>query len=96
MHKEELDSLFMYHAPSGDQPLRYQVLREAAKHFAAIVLECTPSGADQSAAIRKIREAVMTANAAIALDRHFVHGGNMMGLTTDEGSAKDQAKRYSD
>ena len=36
--------------------------------FAETVLVCAPPSADQSAAIRKIREAVMTANAAIACD----------------------------
>ncbi|MGQ0816371.1 MAG: hypothetical protein ACT4O1_18230 [Gemmatimonadota bacterium] len=33
---------------------------------ADIILDCTPIGADQAAAVRKVREAVMTANAAIA------------------------------
>jgi len=37
------------------------------KYFAHVIMEHTPVCADQTAAIRKIREAVMTANAAIAL-----------------------------
>jgi hypothetical protein len=62
-----LDDVFSYHAPEGDQPQRYEALRTAAKTFAAVILEQTPACADQSAALRKVREAVMTANAAIAL-----------------------------
>ena len=63
-----LDDLFTYHPPRPDQIPRYQTIRDAARVFAKIVLENTPTSADQSAAIRKIREAVMTANAAIALE----------------------------
>lgn len=64
----DLDNLFMYHAPKEGQPERYQKLRDAAKAFAQTILDNTRSGADQSAAIRKVREAVMTANASIALE----------------------------
>ena len=63
-----LENLFSYHPPKGDQADRYQRLRAAAKEFAEVVVESTPKGADQSAAIRKIREATMTANAAIACE----------------------------
>ncbi|MCA8923985.1 MAG: hypothetical protein KDD82_19400 [Planctomycetes bacterium] len=63
----DLDNLFSYHPPKGDQAQRYERLRSAARAFSEEILECTPVGADQSAAIRKVREAVMTANAAIAI-----------------------------
>lgn len=66
MDEQELDNLFSYHAPKGDQPARFQRIRLAGKNLARVILNSTPKGADQSAAIRKIREAVMTANAAIA------------------------------
>lgn len=68
---EDLDDLFRYHAPEGDQPARYERLRAAAKDFAAAILSNTPPSADQTAAIRKVREALMTANAAIALKGKF-------------------------
>lgn len=64
----ELINLFSYHGPSGDQPTRYARIREAGKVLAREILLSTPKSADQSAAIRKVREAVMTANAAIALE----------------------------
>lgn len=64
---DNVDDVFSYHAPSGDDLANYQTLRESAKEFAKTILECTISCADQQAAIRKVREAVMTANAAVAL-----------------------------
>lgn len=64
---ETIDHWFTYHAPSPDQIPRYQAIRDAAKGLAAIILQNTPASADQTAALRKLRESVMTANAAIAL-----------------------------
>jgi len=65
--KEDLDHIFTYHAPTAEQLVHYTEIRQAAKAFAAAILEHTPQCADQSAAIREIRNAVMTANAAVAL-----------------------------
>lgn len=64
----DLDNIFKYHAPNAEQQIRYGRLRDAAKAFAEAIVAYTPAGADQTAAIRKVREAVMTANAAVALD----------------------------
>lgn len=63
-----LDDLFTYHPPTEAQVPKYEEIRTAAKRFAQIVVNNTPVCADQTAAIRKIREAVYTANAAIALE----------------------------
>jgi hypothetical protein len=68
MSNVDLEKIFSYQPPKGDQPARYEKIRAAAKLFAAVILECTPESADQTAAIRKVREAVMTANASIALN----------------------------
>lgn len=64
--REQLDNWFRYHKPEGDDPEKYIAIREAGKAFAEVIVGNTPPSADQSAAIRKVREAVMTANAAIA------------------------------
>lgn len=64
----ELDNVFSYHKPFGTQPQRYEAIRAKAKELATVILLSTPKSADQSAAIRKVREAVMTANAAIAIN----------------------------
>ena len=62
----DLDNIFGYHAPKGDQPERYKRIREGALQFAHTIVENTPESADQTAAIRKLSECAMTANAAIA------------------------------
>lgn len=62
-----LDDIFRYHAPVGDDPQRYEAIRAAGKVLAEAIYLNTPSCADQAAALRKVREAVMTANAAVAL-----------------------------
>lgn len=62
----DIENLFSYHPPQGDQAERYEALREQGRQLAEKILELTPASADQSAAIRKVREAIMTANAAIA------------------------------
>lgn len=64
--EQQLQNWFKYHEPIPEQLPGFAVIREAALDFARIVCAYTPSSADQTAAIRKIREAVMTANAAIA------------------------------
>ncbi len=63
---EQLGVWFTYHPPKDDQGHRYSDIRAAGLRLAYAILLNTPEGADQSAAIRKVREAVMTANAAIA------------------------------
>jgi len=64
----DLENIFKYHAPTSDQLPKYEKLRAAAKAFAQAIVDNSPQGPDQTAAIRKVREAVMTANAAIALE----------------------------
>lgn len=65
---EDLDNLFTYHAPKGDQAERYAKISAAAKEFAKVVLENTPGCPDQTVAIRKIMDARMSANMTIALN----------------------------
>jgi hypothetical protein len=71
INENDLDEIFEYHPPTPGQRVRYEVLRAAAKHFARTILSNTPPSPDQSAAIRKLRECVMTANAAVALDGKY-------------------------
>lgn len=65
---EILAELFKYHAPTDVTIPKYAAINQAAKNFAEVILQNCPHSADRSDAIRKIREARMTANAAIALD----------------------------
>ena len=66
--QEKLPEIFTYHSPVGDQTGRYLAVRTKALEMAKVIITCTKPCADQTAAIRLLREAVMTANAAIALD----------------------------
>ena len=64
---EKIEAIFTYHAPDAEATLASEKLRATAKLLASVILDVTPPCADQTAAIRLLREAVMTANAAIAL-----------------------------
>lgn len=63
----DLDFIFSYHAPKTSDLSHYNAIRQAGKAFAQVMLDHTPACGDQAAALRKIREAVTTANAAVAL-----------------------------
>lgn len=67
--KDKIDDLFSYHAPEPDQIPRYDAIRAAAKTFAAVLVANTPQSADQTAAIRKLRESVMTAKCRYRAER---------------------------
>ncbi len=71
----DLDHIFRYHSPTADQQGKYVALRDAAKAFAQAIVDNTPPSADQAAAIRLVREAVMTANASIALGGRLTKEG---------------------
>ena len=66
MTAEQLENWFTYHPPTADDIVAYEKLRNAAKDFASAINDLCPESADKTAAIRKVREAVMTANASIA------------------------------
>ena len=62
------DYVFEHHTPSAEKLVHYDAVHAAAKSFAFVILKHTPASEDQAAALRLLREATMTANAAIALD----------------------------
>jgi hypothetical protein len=63
---EKIENWFVYHAPTPEQLPKYLAIRDAGKAFALVLAENVPHSADLTAAVRKVREAVMTANAGIA------------------------------
>jgi hypothetical protein len=63
---DRIEEWFTYHAPTPDQLPRYQAIRDKAKELARVIEANTPACADQTVALRKLREAVMVANASIA------------------------------
>lgn len=64
--QKDIDNWFTYHAPTQDQLVAYNDIRQAAKIYAETVNKHVPDSADKTAAIRKIRESVMAANLAVA------------------------------
>lgn len=66
MDDNQLVNWFTYHKPTETDQVKYVAIRDAALEFARVIVMNTPSCADQTAAIRHLRECVMTANAAIA------------------------------
>lgn len=61
-----IDNWFTHHPPTEHQIEFYLKIRNAGRDMALAIVATTPPSADQTAALRKVREAVMTANAAIA------------------------------
>lgn len=65
--EDQLSNWFTYHpVESTADSRRYAAIRAAGLVFAKAIIENATESADQSAAIRKVREAVLTANSAIA------------------------------
>jgi hypothetical protein len=66
MDKVELTTRFTFHPAVGDQPDRYQAIRDKAGELAVLISELSPESREQSLAITACEEASMWANAAIA------------------------------
>jgi hypothetical protein len=64
---EELDNIFTYHAPVGNQVERYQKIREAAKNLAQVIVDNTSPSPEQTLAVREVEMACMRANQCVAL-----------------------------
>jgi len=61
-----IENIFTYHAPFGDQTDRYNKIRESAKATAAVILELAPESRERSLALTNLEQAIFWANAAIA------------------------------
>jgi len=68
VHTGNVEEVFTYHAPTPAQVDVLQRIRADAMTLVRTALESVPSCADQQAGIRKIREGVMTLNAAVVLE----------------------------
>lgn len=62
----ELATRFRYHPPRGDQPAKYEALREKARELAQLIVDTTPDSREQALALTHLESAIMFANAAIA------------------------------
>ena len=75
MKQSEIDTIFTYHAPKGTQPVKYEEIRELARNFATRLNELCPDSREKSLAITSLQQAVMWANAAIAIRENEVKNG---------------------
>lgn len=64
--KSQIERVFTYNPPKGDQPTRYVHLRGVAKNLAYAIVNETPESREQSLALTHLEQAIMFANAAIA------------------------------
>lgn len=68
MTNEQIENTFTYHTPFGDQPQRYEALRNMAKMLATLIQGSCPESREKSLAITSLQQAIMWANAAIAIN----------------------------
>lgn len=68
---DDLENLFAYRTPTDGQLDSYGAIRIQGLRLARVIEVMCPPGPDATAAIRKVREAVMTANASIATGGGF-------------------------
>jgi hypothetical protein len=66
--EERINELFGHKFPTYLTGPKFETIREAARHFAKLILMNVPSGSDRYIAIQKIREAVFLASSGIAND----------------------------
>lgn len=71
MTEEQIVNIFSYHSPTPEQAAVYAIINEAFQHTAKVINRYMPPGAGATVAIRKLSEARMQANAAVALQGTF-------------------------
>ena len=66
MKQEDISNRFTCHAPTGDQPYKYEAIRSFAKQFAEQLNILCPESREKSLAITHLEEVCFWANASIA------------------------------
>lgn len=64
--EQKIEEWFTYHTPTPDQIPKYAAVRSKARELADVIVANSPRCADQTAALRKLRECVMVVNQSIA------------------------------
>lgn len=76
MTDQQIENTFTYHQPSGTQPKRYEEIRQEAKQLASVIQAHCPESREKSLALTNLQQAVMWANASIALNENKVDAQN--------------------
>jgi hypothetical protein len=66
LSEAEIEKRFTYHKPIGNQPARYEIIRDKAKGLALLVRDLCPDSRERMLALLHLENTVMWANAAIA------------------------------
>lgn len=64
----ELEEAFKYHKPNEEQVKAIEAIRAKSKELAQLIVDTVPEGAEKMQAITYIRQAIMFANAGIAIN----------------------------
>ena len=72
MTPDQIDNIFTYHKPFGSQPERYGQIRMFARTLAYHIDKACPESREKSLALTNLQQAVMWANAAIAINEKEV------------------------
>jgi hypothetical protein len=64
--QEELKRRFTYHAPTGDQPARYEAMRYGFRTLAELIDALVPDSREKSVAMTNLETAQFWSNAGIA------------------------------
>lgn len=70
--QQDLVNWYSYHSPTADQVVAYEKIRHKARELAELFNAIAPPCADTTAAHRKLREATMAMNLAIACNEPAV------------------------
>lgn len=62
----EIENIFSYHAPKGDQLERYGAIRAKAKELAHLINNACPNSREKSLALTSLQQTTMWANVSIA------------------------------
>ncbi len=67
----EIEDIFSYHAPTPEQRGIYEQINAAFQEAAKKIAPLLPAGPGKTVAIRRLSDARMAANAAVALEGKF-------------------------
>jgi hypothetical protein len=68
MRIEDINEIFTYHSPTVNQGTRYVALRERAHKLALLINDSCPESREKALAITNLQQAIMWANASIAIN----------------------------
>ena len=69
MRNYDLDNIYTYHAPVGNQQQHYEYLRLFARGLAQEILDRVPESRERSVALTNLETALFWANAGIARNK---------------------------